>query len=45
MAHYYSHEGFLDDLACDKKFDSWDQYNSSKLMNVLFAVGLNNLFK
>ena len=45
IAHYYSHDNFLDDLACDKKFDTWDQYNSSKLLNVLFAVGLNNLFK
>ena len=45
MAHYYSTENFLDDLACDKKYDSWDQYNNSKFMNVLFASGLNNLFQ
>lgn len=45
MGHYYGTDNPLDDLACDKKYDNWDRYNNSKLFNVLFAVGLNKLFK
>ena len=33
------------DLPCDKKFHPSDMYANSKLMNVLFAVGLKNLFQ
>lgn len=45
MGHYYALDNPLDDIACDKGYDTWNQYNSSKLLNVLFAVGLNKFFK
>jgi len=42
--HYQAPKKYLEDIECsNKSFGSFEQYNISKLFNVLFTVGLNNL--
>lgn len=46
MAHYRTPDNFLEDLECrNKKYDNFEQYSISKLFNVLFTVGLNDLLQ
>lgn len=34
----------FENLNCEKKFSTWKQYGSTKLMNILFSKGLTNRF-
>ena len=43
MNHRFGSQKMLDDLACEQNYDVWEQYRNSKLMNVMFAVGLHQL--
>ena len=45
MNHRFGDDTLLDDLPCDHGYDSWKQYINSKLMNVLFTVGIKYLCK
>ena len=43
--HYSSKNDFLEDMTYEKNWNNLDAYANSKMFNVLFTVGLNNLFK
>ena len=43
MVHYNDRVGSLEDLVCEGMF--LGDYSNSKMMNVLFTVGLNDLLK
>ena len=45
LGHNWSTDNLLDDMAYEKNWSSMDSYSNSKMFNVMFAVGLNNLFK
>ena len=45
VAHNFSSDDLLDDLTFSKKWSSMPVYGNSKMLNVLFTVGLNNLLK
>lgn len=42
--HYHAPNSFLEDIECKNKgFSQWEQYNISKLFNVLFTSGINDI--
>lgn len=45
IGHYKASGDLFDDLGCQNGYKRLNQYYKSKLFNVLFTVGLNNLLK
>ena len=44
LAHYYAPSDYLQDIECNNKgFTAFTQYKISKIFNVLFTRGLNDL--
>lgn len=44
--HNYSSDDLLDDLKCENKnYKPFEVYSNSKMMNVIFTLGLNNMLK
>ena len=45
IGHFYGEVSGLYDLVCEKGYSSIGIYSNSKLFNVLFTVGLNNMLQ
>jgi len=43
--HYFAKPLDLDDLVEVKKYDTWEAYNNSKLLNILFTYSLQKKFE
>ena len=45
LGHFSGEVESLDDLGCEKGYSSLQVYLNSKLFNVLFTMGLNNILQ